>query len=84
MPDEKQPDLKASLSDAWEAILVLEEEVNGLVLRQTAILEALALTLPGFAPEFDRIYAGAVAEQEKSDNASPQPVRKAMKNRKKN
>jgi len=72
-------DLRKGLESAFDLILVLEEEVNGLVLRQTAILSALAETLPNFAPAFHRIYADALAEQEKGDNESPQPAREAFR-----
>lgn len=84
MPDEKQPDLKASLSDAWEAILALEETVNDLVLQQSAILLALAKTLPSFAQEFDQAYSDAVAEQEKRENESTPIVREAFRRLRKN
>ena len=57
MPDEKPPDLKASLIDAWEAMRDLGETVNDLVLQPSATLIALAKTLPSFALEYDQAYS---------------------------
>ena len=87
MPDDKpthpapsaKPDLQASLADTWEAIGVLEEKVNDLVLEQSALLIALAKTLPGFAEEFERAYNDALASQRKSESELPLSVQRAIR-----
>lgn len=79
MPDEKQPDLKASLSDAWEALSDLEETINDLVLQQSATLAALAKTLPSFALEYDQAYSAVVSEQEKHESEAAPNVREELR-----
>ena len=76
-------DLRESLATAYDLIHKLTDEINGLVLRQTAILAALAETLPNFAPAFDRIHTDALSEQEKRDSEVLQTACKAFRNGKK-
>ena len=76
MPDGKsndpagaeKPDLRASLLDAWEQIRVLVEKVDDLDRQQTAMLIALANTLPHFAPEYDRAYKTIGEKRKNSEN----------------
>lgn len=56
------------LDGVLELIVDLAEEVNGLFLRQSSALEALAATLPGFAQEYDRIYNTVAVAQAKRDS----------------
>jgi len=74
-----RPDLKASLLDAWEVILDLEETVNELVLRQSAMLIALAKTAPNFSHEYDLAYKAGRVEQERHESESTPSVREALR-----
>jgi hypothetical protein len=74
-----RPDLKASLLDAWEIILDLEETVNELILRQSALLIALATTVPDFAREYDLAYSAGRIEQEKQESKLTPSVREALR-----
>jgi hypothetical protein len=68
MSEKNEPDLKASLIEAWEAIQTLQEKVDDLVLQQSATLIALAKTLPVFAQEFDREYTDSEDAQKEHDS----------------
>ena len=74
-----RPDLKASLLDAWELILDLEETVNELVLRQSAMLIALAKTAPAFSHEYDLAHNAGRVEQQRNESESTPSVREALR-----
>jgi hypothetical protein len=78
MPDDVTP-LKDSQSDVWEAISVLTEQVNDLVLQVSAIQIALVKTSPSFALEYDRAYTDAVSEQEKCESEEAPNVREEFR-----
>lgn len=82
-PDRAAPsgklDLRASLADAWESIGSLTEKVDDLDIQVSALIIALAKTVPAFAEEFERVSTAAEAAKRKSDSELPLSVQRAIR-----
>ncbi|MBZ5682705.1 MAG: hypothetical protein LAO24_21635 [Acidobacteriia bacterium] len=70
--------LKEMLAESLDMIVDLGEAINGQVLQMSAMLTALAETVPGFAQAFEQAHAAEIAEQENSDSVGNPSVREAL------